>query len=114
VELESDPTLEGMNCERAGDRPRFRRRRACRYCTRHDQEPEVGLTESIAQTLVLSVWSVTIACFLLLWFVMPTLDHDCLSPCDGYAYAALGVLELGIALLILAKLLWIIRARVRR
>ena len=63
---------------------------------------------------VLSVWSVTIACFLVLWFVMPTFDHDCLSPCDAYAYAALGVLELGIALLILAKLLWIIWARVRR
>jgi hypothetical protein len=68
----------------------------------------------LPRPFVLSVWSVTIACFLLLWFVMPTLDHDCLSPCDGYAYAALGVLELGIALLILAKLLWIIRARVRR
>jgi hypothetical protein len=46
--------------------------------------------------------------------VIPTFDHDCLSPCDGYAYAALGVLKVGIALLILAKLLWIIRARVRR
>jgi hypothetical protein len=68
----------------------------------------------LPRPFVLCVWSVTIACFLLLWFVMPTLDHDCLSPCDGYAYAALGVLELGIALLILAKLLWIIRARVRR
>ena len=68
----------------------------------------------LPRPFVLSVWSVTIACFLLLWFVIPTFDHDCLSPCDGYAYAALGVLEVGIALLILAKLLWIIRARVRR
>lgn len=103
-----------MNCERAGDRRKFRRRSMRRYCTRYDQEGEVGLTESIAQTLVLSVWSVTIACFLVLWFVIPTFDHDYLSPCDGYAYAALGVLEVGIAPLILAKLLWMIRARVRR
>jgi hypothetical protein len=51
---------------------------------------------------------------LLLWFVIPALDHDCLSPCDGYGYAGLGVAEVAIALLILAKLLWIIRARVRR
>jgi hypothetical protein len=51
---------------------------------------------------------------LLLWFVIPAFDHDCLSPCDGYAYAGLGVAEVAIALLILAKLLWIIRARVRR
>jgi hypothetical protein len=68
----------------------------------------------LPRPFVLSVWSVTIACFLLLWFVISTFDHDCLSPCDGSAYAALGVLEVGIAPLIVAKLLSIIRARVRR
>jgi hypothetical protein len=102
-----------MHEPRAGWRPtRVQAAEGGRYCTRHGQEPEVGLTE-IPQVLCPQRLVGHIACFLLLWFVIPTFDHDCLSPCDGYAYA-LGVLEVGIALLILAKLLWIIRARVRR
>jgi hypothetical protein len=62
---------------------------------------------------VYGVWSLTVAGFLLLWFAIPLFGVDCLQPCDGVAYAALGVLELGIMVLIVAKLVWIVRARLR-
>ena len=65
----------------------------------------------LPRLFVLGVWSVTIVGFLLLWFSSPLFDLECESPCDGPAYAALGVLELGILVLTVAKLSWIVRAR---
>jgi len=65
----------------------------------------------LPRLFVFGVWSVTIVGFLLLWFAIPLFDLECESLCDGPAYAALGVLELGILVLTVAKLSWIVRAR---
>ncbi len=66
----------------------------------------------LPRLFVFGVWSVTIAGFLLLWFAIPLFSLECESPCiDGPAEAAPGVLLLGILVLTVAKLAWIVRAR---
>jgi hypothetical protein len=37
-----------------------------------------------------------------------------MSPCDGLAYGALAVMQLGIVVLVVAKLTWMVRARLRK
>lgn len=70
----------------------------------------------LPRPFVYGVWSLTVAGFLLLWFAIPLFGLDCLRPCDGtpVAMGAFGVLQLGIIVLIVAKLVWIVRARLRR
>jgi hypothetical protein len=69
----------------------------------------------LPRLFVFGVWSVTIVGFLLLWFAIPLFSLECESPCvDGPAEAAPGVLGLGIVVLVLAKLAWIVRARLRQ
>src|SRR6266542_2647943 len=66
----------------------------------------------LPRLFVFGVWSVTIAGFPLLWFAIPLFSLECESPCvDGPAEAAPGVLLLGILVLTVAKLAWIVRAR---
>lgn len=68
----------------------------------------------LPKPFVLAVWAATITGFLLLWFAIPLFGLECMSPCDGPAYAALGVMELGIIVLVVAKLTWMLRARLRK
>lgn len=65
----------------------------------------------LPRLFVFGVWSITIVGFLLLWFAIPLFDLECESPCDGPAYAAFGVMELGIVVLVVAKLAWRVGAR---
>jgi hypothetical protein len=63
----------------------------------------IKITSRLPRRYVLGVWSVTIVGFLLLWFAIPLFDLECESPCDEPAYVALGFLELGIVVLVVAR-----------
>jgi hypothetical protein len=69
----------------------------------------------LPRPFVIGVWGATICGFLLVGFAIPLFGLDeCMSPCDGHAYAALAVVELGIVVLAVAKLTWMVRAGLRK
>ena len=68
----------------------------------------------LPRPFVIGVWGATISGFLLLWFAIPLFGLECMSPCDGLAYVALAVIQLGIVVLVAAKLTWMVRARLRK
>ena len=68
----------------------------------------------LPRPFVLGVWGATFCGFLLLWFAIPLFSLECMSPCDGLAYGALAVIQLGIVVLAVAKLTWMVRARLRK
>ena len=68
----------------------------------------------LPRPFVIGVWSASIIGVLLMWFAIPLFGLECEPPCDGLAYVAVGILQLGIVVLIVAKLTWVVRARLRK
>jgi hypothetical protein len=63
---------------------------------------------------VWAVWAVVGAGFLVPWLVFFVFDAECEAPCDGPTYVFLGLLQVGVLIPAAAKLVWVVRARVRR
>ena len=67
-------------------------------------------TPRLPRAFVWSVWVVTVLGVLVIWFTPA--PRNCPSPCDGMAYVAFGVLQLGVMLLLAAKLIWVVAASI--
>jgi len=68
----------------------------------------------LPRTFVWGVWSVVALAFVVPWVAFSLLDIECRAPCDGPTYVFLGILQLAVLVLVVAKLVWLARARVRR
>jgi hypothetical protein len=62
---------------------------------------------------VWGVWSVVALAFVVPWVAFSLLDIECRAPCDGPTYVFLGILQLAVLVLVVAKLVWLARARIR-
>ena len=68
----------------------------------------------LPRRFVVGVWMAIVVGLLLVWFWNPLFHTDCSPPCDWAGFVLVGVLALGLGVLLVAKVLWVLRARAKR